>query len=219
MSELEISSELLEALDRLSEPDTESTDAEQSQSDLDGIRADAELVKRCIAGEVAAWEELYDQCHEPLLRSVERILGSDHADANLVDELAARVWYTLVAEDGKLLAKFDARREARLGTFLRCIAKDVTSRYFRSESRRRRRERAVGKRRPLKPGVSGDVEPAMADLVETLTPCEQEFLNQHLLSNELTEESPREYSSTNIWKLASRIRQKIKEFVGLDEDT
>ncbi len=85
-----------------------------------------------------------------MLRSIEHILGSDHADPNLVDELAARVWYALVADDGKVLAKFDARRGARLGTFLRCLAKDVTIRHFRSEYRRRRRERVAGKRQPVK---------------------------------------------------------------------
>ncbi len=37
MSEVEISSELLDSLDRLSEPDTKSADAEQGQSNLDGI--------------------------------------------------------------------------------------------------------------------------------------------------------------------------------------
>ncbi|MCX7424630.1 MAG: hypothetical protein NTW96_03225 [Planctomycetia bacterium] len=221
VSEMEISADLLEALGRLSEaesacPDEEGVDSGQRRANSDGILADAELVKRCVAGEVDAWEGLYDQCHEPLLRSIEHVLGSDHADPNLVDELAARVWYALVAEDGKLLGRFDVRREARLGTFLRCIAKDVTSRYFRSEYRRRRRERAAGKRQPVKHGASGDAGSTMADLAETLTPGEQEFLDQYLLGEDSADESPREYSSTSAWKLASRIRRKIRQFFRAD---
>jgi DNA-directed RNA polymerase specialized sigma24 family protein len=221
MSELELSSGLLEALDRLSETgdadgDDGAGDAAQRLVDLEGVDADARLVKRCIAGEVAAWEELYDQCHPALLRSIEHLLGDGRADPNLVDELAARVWYALVAKDGKLLAKFDAERGARLGTFMRCIAKDVGGRHFRSESRRRRRERAAGKRRPIRHGTSGDAGSTMADLAETLTPGEQEFLEQCLLSNDPTEESSREYSTANMWKLASRIRRKIKEFFGAE---
>ncbi len=35
----------------------------------------------------------------------------------------------------------------------------------------------------------------MADLVETLTPSEQEFLDQCLLGEDSADESPREYSS------------------------
>jgi len=217
MSEMELNAELLEALDRLSQlkdesAESDSADAEQRQSDLDRIEADAKLVKRCVAGEVAAWEEIYDQCHRPLMRSIQCILGAEHSDPNLVDELAARVWYALVADDGKLLARFDRNRGARLGTFLRCIAKDVASRYFRSEYRRRRRERAVGKQRPVKRRASRDADPAMSELVDTLTPSEQEFLDQYLLNDDPTDGSSREYSSANAWKLASRIRQKIKEF-------
>ena len=58
----------------------------------------------------AAWparwphgRRLYAQCHEPLLLSIRIMLGPRNTDANLVDEIAARVWYALVANDGELL--------------------------------------------------------------------------------------------------------------------
>ena len=66
------------------------------------LQADRKLVDRCLAGEVAAWEEFYAQCHDPLCTAIRIILGRSHGDANLVDEIAARVWYALVADDGAL---------------------------------------------------------------------------------------------------------------------
>ena len=60
------------------------------------LRADADLAKRCVDGEVAAWEELYAQCHQPLLVSIEMMLRPNNADRNLVDELAARAWYAQI---------------------------------------------------------------------------------------------------------------------------
>jgi DNA-directed RNA polymerase specialized sigma24 family protein len=170
------------------------------------------LVKRCVAGEVAAWEELYDQCHEPLLRTIRHLLGFERVDPNVADELAARVWYALVADDGKLLGRFDTRREARLGTFLRCIARYVAATYFRTERRRRISELVAGKRRSAKHGATGDTGSMMADLVEILTPSEQEFLDHCLMGDNTADVSPREYSSAYAWKLAARIRQKIKAF-------
>ncbi|HBO46263.1 MAG TPA: hypothetical protein DD670_20525, partial [Planctomycetaceae bacterium] len=84
-----------------------------SEFELDAIDADGELVARCAAGEVGAWEELYDQCHVPLLRAIRCLLGQTVPDQNLIDELAARVWYALIDKDGKLLARFDKQRGAR----------------------------------------------------------------------------------------------------------
>ena len=75
-----------------------------------GLSADAALASRCLAGDVAAWEELYAQCHEPLLVSIRVMLGPQSADASLVDEIAARVWYALVAKDGELLARYKPSR-------------------------------------------------------------------------------------------------------------
>ncbi len=69
------------------------------------LQADRQLVDRCLAGEVAAWEEFYAQCHKPLGTAIRIMLGRPH-DPNLVAEIAARVWYALVAKDGELLARY-----------------------------------------------------------------------------------------------------------------
>ena len=59
--------------------------ARESETDVAGIRADALLAQRCLAGEVAAWEQLYRQCHEPLLASIRVMLGRQSSDVSLVD--------------------------------------------------------------------------------------------------------------------------------------
>ena len=51
------------------------------------------LVDRCLLGEVAAWEEIYRQCHDPLCAAIKSLLGPGFHDPNLVDDIAARVWY------------------------------------------------------------------------------------------------------------------------------
>ena len=103
-----------------------------------GIRADALLAQRCLAGEVAAWEQLYRQCHEPLLASIRVMLGRQSSDAESGGRDRGNVWYALVADDGELLLQYDSANGARL--VLRALAKDQLARYFREEVRRRQRE-------------------------------------------------------------------------------
>lgn len=91
-------------------------------SDHDGAIADLHLVDRCLNGEVAAWEELYAQCHEPLCTAIRSKLRQGITDPNLVDEMAARVWYAVVKNDGELLSRYDPERGGRVITFLRAIA-------------------------------------------------------------------------------------------------
>jgi len=175
------------------------------------IRADAELVCRCVEGEVAAWEELYQGYHPRLLRSIEYILGPDNFDPNLVDEMAARVWHALVAEDGELLARFDARRGTRLSTFMRAVARDLIGRHFRAERRRRNRERESC-RAASWCGVDefDETEVSFSELRDSLTPNEREFLDQHLAEEVSDEVRGRSRSSANIRKLTSRICRKVR---------
>ena len=179
-----------------------------------GLRADGLLAKRCLAGEVAAWEELYAQCHEPLLVSIRIMLGPQSADASLVDEIAARVWYALVANDGELLSRYKPSRGARLITFMRARANSEMVRYIRAEVRRRKRELAALRERPQYQGQDG-AQPVnvLAEFLGTLTPREQVFCSEHLLG-EPSDAVGRTYSTSNIWQLSHRIRRKLLRFLG-----
>jgi hypothetical protein len=187
---------------------------EQASAERAAVRADGLLAKRCLAGEVAAWEELYAQCHEPLLLSIRIMLGPRNTDANLVDEIAARVWYALVANDGELLGRYKTNRNARLITFMRMRASSEIVRYIRSEVRHRKRELAALRQRVQHQGQDG-AQPVnvLAEFFGTLTPREQVFCSEHLLG-EPSGAAPPAYSASNIWQLSHRIRRKLLRFLG-----
>lgn len=198
------------------EPAAESSEEEVSgKADAESLRADAELAGRCVKGEVAAWEELYAQCHAPLLAAIRKMLGSQGGDLSLVDEMAARVWYALVEDDGQLLTRYNPKRGARLITFLRSLAKDHIVRHVRSEQRRRSRElKAARKRSPARQSMVAENDAALSEFLVSLTPAERSFTDSYLLAppvqNAEGECSP--HSTTSIWRLTANIRQKLIDF-------
>ena len=191
------------ALDEF-EPD----DAEQ----VGDPQADQQLAKRCVQGEVLAWEELYGRFHDPLCIAIRGMLGSGGADLSRIDEIAARVWYALVRDDGELLEPLPTARHTRLAGFLRARPGSkscVTS----AEYRRRTQESAC----PCPTGggtaVSDwQVSAMIEDFASTLTAGEQEFLEEHLLGQ--PEEGERKVSQASVWQRCHRIREKLKAFFG-----
>jgi hypothetical protein len=185
----------------------------KDDAEREGIRADGLLAKRCMAGEVSAWEQLYTQCHEPLLVSIRIMLGSQSADANLVDEIAARVWYALVANDGELLSRYKPSRGARLITFMRARANSEIVRYIRTEVRRHKRELVALREKPQYQGQD-EAQPVniLAEFFGTLTPRERVFCSEHLLGESSDVLAPA-YSTSNIWQLSHRIRRKLLRFL------
>lgn len=180
-----------------------------------GLR-DQQLVDRCLAGEVAAWEALYSQCHGALLASIRVLLGHGASDQNLVDEIAARVWYAVVADDGELLTRYEAARGARVITFLRAIAKDLVARHFRSERRRLQRETEALLEKPQHDTARG-ASPitSLAGFLSTLSPLERTFCDDFLLATPSKDggNSRHTYSETYIRQLSSRIQRKLLGFV------
>jgi DNA-directed RNA polymerase specialized sigma24 family protein len=191
----------------------------KNHSDRDGAIADLHLVDRCLNGEVAAWEELYAQCHEPLCAAIRAKLRHGITDPNLVDELAARVWYAVVKNDGELLSRYDPERGGRVITFLRAIARDEIARHFRSEHRRIEREVASLRERshnPLKE-VGVPITASFNEFLQTLTPHEQNFCESYLMSEAGESEAALKsspYSPANIWQLTHRIYKKMRAFLG-----
>jgi len=181
------------------------------------LRADGLLAKRCLAGEVAAWEEIYAQCHEPLLVSISIMLDPKYSDASLVDEIAARVWYALVANDGELLARYKPKRGARLITFLRALAKDEIVRHIRSEVRRRNREVASLRVRPKHLGQDDSQSSnILGEFFGTLTQSEKIFCSNYLLAAP-ADAVDQTYTKANVWQLSHRIRRKLNHFFNQDQ--
>ncbi len=196
----------------LAEDETEQVSSDAGKK---AIKREKKLVDRCVRGEVAAWEELYQQHHPALLRSLCVLLGTKGSDRNLVDELAAQVWYSLVDEDGELLGRFCPTHGARLNTFIRTVAKDVAYRYFRTEQRRRKRELAAA--RLGNGGHETDENPddSLSEFLGTLSESERAFTEEYLLSlrdRKLDNEDDR--SETSIWQFTRRIRVKLGSFFG-----
>lgn len=179
---------------------------------------DRALVDYCLTGEPRAWTALYQHCHESLLRAVRQLLGKAAANADLVDEIAARVWYSLVRNNGSLLDRFDPERGCRLTTFLAILAKNEARQYFRSERRRRAREEAASQ------STSGqhfdDIAMRLdADeaFVDTLTPAESQYYKTVLLGHQ-SEGRATQYSAGNSWQLSHRVRRKLRIFLGSGQE-
>jgi len=178
------------------------------------IAADRALIDRCLAGEVEAWDALYRRCHHGLLAAIRTMFGSRQWDPNLVDEIAARVWFSVLTNDCELLARFDPGRGCRLTTYLATIARSEATTLFRSERRRRLRERMVS--RPNEDTTDADEATAAMELgefVQHLTPREMEFFQQFLLAAPGLERAGT-YTDTNRWQLSSRIQGKLRRHFG-----
>lgn len=189
-----------------------------SEREEDPLLADSRLASRCLAGEPDAWEEFYAQCHPPLLVSIEALLGPDQGDPNLVDEIAARVWYALIEHDGRRLARYRPQRGARLITYLRALAKTEVCRHLRRERRRQRRERiALRGRPPHQPAGDAQMAASLGELVPTLTAAERDFYEAHVAgcpSGAARVRVDREPMSANARQLRHRIRKKLLRFLG-----
>ena len=183
---------------------------------VDPVQSDRALVDRCLEGDKSAWTRLYNQFQTPLMLAVRILLGRQAARHDLVEEIAAKVWFAVLDHDGKLLDRFDCARGCRLSTFLAGLAKNEISRYFRAERRRNMRETQVCRHRK---NVAPDchwhsmvgLTAAVAEFIATLTPREREYCEEFLLtrSSELLED----LSDTNRWQLQHRVREKLWTFV------
>ena len=207
----------------VTDPNSGSAQAESPGSseteNRERLQADERLAKRCVAGEVAAWEEIYAQCHESLLFSIKVMLGAGDADLSLVDELAARVWYAMIKDDAKLLSKYDSRRGAQLITFLMSAAKSELSHHFRNEKRRKKRELiALHEKSAHHSSEELQTVASLAEFIPTLTNREREYYDDQLLGYSGGDSSAAgTFSLSNARQLRHRIRDKLLRFLGYEQ--
>src|SRR5262245_50238722 len=176
------------------------------------IREERELIDRCLAGDAGAWTGLYDHCHEPLVRSIRAFLGQGAKDASLVDEIAARVWYSLVRNDFERLSRFDPNRGCRLITFLAALARAETRLLLRSERRRKNRERKASRPETAKwDGGFGIQLASEQEFLSILTHAERSYFTEVLTETDNTAAAAK-YSQGNQWQLRHRVRKKLQLF-------
>ena len=179
------------------------------------VQRDRNLVERCLAGDVSAWSEIYRTFHGSLLVSIRRYLNRAGQDMNLVEEVAARVWYALIRDKFELLAKFDVSRGCRLSTFLSVVAKNETRVLFRSERRRRTREH-LASRPDFFEDSSLDSSKLLTDeeFLVTLSRAERTFFLDVLAAPpDERVQAEQAYSTENNWQLRHRIRTKLDQFI------
>lgn len=182
----------------------------------EGALSDAALVQQCLGGDEVAWEQLYYRCHPGLLRAIRFLLEPESRDINLVDEIAARVWYQLLRDDARLLSKFDPERDCRLLGYLVGFARNEIMQHARAERRRRSHE-AVGGQLLLRSQRASNwpIGPLLDEFAATLNRRERQFLKEFLLLPPAGEKeaAQEEISPTNVWQRRHRIRFKLKAFM------
>jgi hypothetical protein len=171
-------------------------------------RSDRLLVDRCLAGDGEAWDEMYRRFHATLLASIRSQLSPGVGNLELVEEIAARVWYSLVAKGGDLLNHYDPRRGSRLSRYLSILARSEATRFFRGERRRRGRERLASRKHADWGGLCESLSRLdLEEFLATLTRRERDYFELYLLRQPTTSS----LSPANRWQLSRRIRGKLKK--------
>jgi RNA polymerase sigma factor (sigma-70 family) len=179
---------------------------------LSGAAEDRRLVDQCLAGDEAAWDELYRRHHPALLRVIKILLVSKTGRADLVEEIASRVWYSLVSENGRRLGRYDANLGCRLITFLTAMARNEILQHIRAERRRRAREQFASQPESVSPLLNNwQGKNLVEEFVSTLTPREREYFRCNLLN--LSSGDANTTSKSNSWQLKHRVQRKLKFFI------
>ncbi len=193
-----------------------STPAPQRPDRAIGPAAEQRLVMRCLAGEELAWEQLYAQCHPQLLVAIRLLLGTESKDGYLVEEIGARVWYALLRNRARLLARYDPDRDSSLMAFFTGLARIEMMRHRRAERRRKWHEFTGDSRMLRAKGSSASEITAMInEFASTLTRGEKQFMDGYLTSrqHEAKGGNGLALSEANIWQRRHRIRSKLRAFL------
>ena len=182
----------------------------------ESLQADRRLADRCLAGEVAAWEDFYAQCHDPLCTAIRIMLGHALMAILILSTKLPRgygtPWLTRTVNSWN-----DTLPSMALGCSRLCgPLRDEICRYFRAEIRRRQREfSALCERSPSDGSDSGQLAQSAMGLKEflaTLTPQEHGFCCEVLLA-EPTPGGEVSRSPANVWQLTHRIYKKLVQFL------
>jgi DNA-directed RNA polymerase specialized sigma24 family protein len=172
-------------------------------------RQECVLVQQCLLGQSEAWDRLYSLCHDSLCAAIRHFLTTP--DEDLVDELAACVWYALVREDCRLMRKFSESRCVRFTTYLNAIACNVARDYLKSAGRRRHREvQHLVATRSCNRLDGDDTKIEIEDFVNGLTREEERYLRWS------TSNSATHGYFTGIphrdYRLKHRLKEKLRKF-------
>lgn len=173
------------------------------------------IIEKCLTGDGTAWQELYSRYRPSLLNSIHKKLGGKANNADLVEEIAARVWFSLVWRDYQRLRVYEKRR-AGFKTYLASLARQQIQLYYRERQRQSKREVPLsGSDHRCRDDAIWPPAAAQEEFIAILSHREKQYFEQHLLANAAEAESTF-LSSANRWKLRQRILAKLKAFLERD---
>jgi DNA-directed RNA polymerase specialized sigma24 family protein len=167
-----------------------------------------DLVQRALTGDEYAWYLLFHDQQPRLIAKVRQLLGPRHRHDDLAEEVAARVWSAVLADDFRLLRAYDPQR-GRLGTFLgrrvsleMLVVLRARAIRFRHESRYRSCHTEEVTLPPL------PEELVWQEILMQLTERERSYLQRHLLHNSTAPLPP-----IPVDYLRKRVRLKILTYL------
>lgn len=169
------------------------------------------LIARCLKGDGAAWDRMFEHYQPHLLAHVLYLLRGE-GGVELAEEMAAAVWCSLCSDSFMRLRRYDPA----LGGFLRylgLLARGEIWRRKRADRSRASRESHAARKESTVPECERGL--VIQEFLDTLTPCEREFCIAYLL-NEFEPSSRRNLSAANGWKLRSRVFKKFRTYCGED---
>lgn len=178
-----------------------------SQSLDDPATEEQRLIARCIRGEDAAWETVFQVYHPRLVAYISFLTRGGSKEQ--ADEVAAAVWCSLCCGASTQLGRYDPEA----GGLLRCLkhlARGEIWRRRRSEQSRRRRECKAARKESTRDEVGHEL--VLEEFLATLTRRELEFCLSDLLSMPEFRDHT-EVSTCNVWKLRSRVMKKFRTYV------
>ena len=166
------------------------------------------LVTRCLLGEDTAWEVMFHLYH-PRLVSIIKAEMNWQCSTDQAEEIAASIWCSLCSNAYSRLRRFDPQIGGLL-TYLRALVRREIWKKTREEKNRRSRER----RSARSEAATDDIECAIVveEFLDILTCREREFCKSYLMKQS-RHSGQSAVSSTNCWKLRSRVLKKFLTFV------
>jgi DNA-directed RNA polymerase specialized sigma24 family protein len=167
-----------------------------------------DLVQRVLTGDQHAWYLLFHDQQPRLIARVRQLLGPMHRHEDLAEEVAARVWCAVLADDGHLLRVYDPKC-GRLGTYLGRRAYFEMISLLRTSANRSRHESGYRRRRTEAVEQLALPETLVwQEILPRLTDTERHFFHEYLLCRSSSPLPP-----LNIGQLRHDIRRKIVAYL------
>lgn len=165
------------------------------------------LIAQCLQGEDTAWETLFHLYHPRLVNIIKALIRNE-GGMEQAEEIAARVWGSLCAEEYVRLRRYNPGSGRLLG-YLASMARRQMGRMRRTEMSRHSRECIVARKEGAWEEIGCGV--AIQEFLATLTCREREFCLSELL-NQAMPASRSSMSRTNNWQLRCRVLKKFRRF-------